>query len=608
MAYNLGDRFLPPPKCERLTDPGAYEKYGDVFRCGLKPNKFPFLSGTPRKTLVGNPLWTHCIYNTAIPPKIPNCSSMKSKLPRFPYEAFSEKDLEDLICRCGLQPCECPIEGEEVVEKEEICQARVPRRLYKDTPPRRNTDEGLSAPSKRDRGFEIYPDGTQKRIMKFPEDCPPFYETRVHEATAFYHGCKWSERKSKRKMQAVEVSPGPADYQHEKKLTEYDLCVQNIRFLRKRASKQLRFLDMIERNNISEGRPGPASYHPREPKGTEIPSYGSKCERFPIPKYNSQPGPTTYSPKRDFDRSKPPEYPCLAKLPMPACFGIKAARFKTQRSEGPGPATYSTTYKLCQFQHCGAGVAPFGCSSVRFKPLQYEDDDDDSDEFADIEEEDGEQKKICEPLTWGFKSQTIRMKPLHKKFDEPSPADMPITNWTSKREPLYQYLAPFNSSLGRFQPWHNSSPVHGTQSTPGPGYYNSDKPKCQPAVNCGPLCRSPRFKDNRFMTPAPNRYYVGGGVDDVLYTYNKRLKRNMQNQHKFKWKSSVGREPISLERQENSLFERCIALCDVSNGEEEKVEKPVEEEATPAENTDKPSVKPKLLRCFLYKKSIPVYY
>lgn len=599
MAYNLGDRFLPPPKCIRLSDPGAYEKEVHV----TKPNKVPFLSLTPRKTQFCSKIWTHSIYNSDIPPKITNCTSMMSKIPRFPYEAFSEKDLEGLICRCGLQTCECPVEGEE--EEEITCQARVPKRLYIGPAPRSKRTGGLSAPSKRDRGFEIYSDGSQKRIVEFPKaDCPPFYETRVKESTAFYQGCKWSKWKSNREVKSLESRPGPADYQHKRESSEYERCAQKVRFLRRKMSKQCRFLEMLQRINILEGRPGPGSYDPREPKGTEIQSYGPKAKRFPVSEYDTRPDPATYSLKRDFDLPKPLEYHCQAKLPEPACFGIKAERFKPRRDEGPGPATYCPTYKPCQFMKCGAANAPFGSSSVRFKPLAYEDED--SDEFTDIEVEDSKQDKTCPPLTWEFKSQTIRMNPLRKNFNEPSPADKAMTSRIVDREPILHYLTPFNSSLGRFQPWHDWWPVHGTLKTPGPGYYCLEKPKCQPAVNHGPLYRAQRFLDSRTLTPAPNQYNVDGGVDTVLDTHNKRLTTNKKNKHKFTWKNPKDIEQKTIKRKELDLFDKCIALCDETDDDKKNKEvlEPVEKESAPPKDI----VKCKLLRCFLYNKSMPTYY
>ncbi|XP_049885503.1 sperm-tail PG-rich repeat-containing protein 2-like [Pectinophora gossypiella] len=549
-AYGLDERFKDPRYCFRLLDPAAYDirKY-----CKSKKNKYPFDSSAPRVTLATNPSYVDALYNAEVKHKIPNCTSLMSKRPRFPYESFTVEEFEELLCRCGL-PCECPAPEEEK-EKEVKCMARTPKCLYKGPTPRDEFTKGLSAPSKRDRGFEIRPDGTAKRLFEMAkEQCPPFYDTRVHEATEFYRGWKWSKRTSSRTMKSSEVRPGPADYDIDRSTPPYCRCLEKIREERRLTAKLLRYTEAMQHRTIKEGLPGPPHYHPHSPKGTDLKSFGPKAERFPTSEYDQCPGPTTYTIKRAFDVEPPIAQPYL---PPPAGFGVKASRFKYRVPEGPGPADYDAGVKLCRFQHCGR--APFGVSAQRFKHSGYNvNDEDETDE--DEKEDD---KKPCPKRTWQFKSQTSRFKPPHDVF-EPSWSKQ---QFISERSPRSQYLAPFFTSEGRFQPWKDWLPIFGSINTPGPGYYNLEKPKCPPAVCRGPLYRCQRFVDHRFNTPAPNEYRVDRGIETVLATHNRRLKDNIKNQHKFEWReppdiieqTPAEREAVILERAVSQLETDVIA-------------------------------------------------
>ncbi|XP_013189031.1 uncharacterized protein LOC106133747 [Amyelois transitella] len=589
MAYSLEERFPLPPKYYQIFDPGAYL---NVSGYKFKQNKAPFLVKSPRVTQSCK-LWTHSIYDANIPQKIPNPTSLMSKCPRFPYEAFSKEDLERLLCQCGLQDeCECPVEEEE--HEDITCQGNIPRCLFKGHPPRSMIlgDSGLSAPSKRDNGFEISEDGSQRRnIDKVTDESPPFYDARVYESTEFYHGCKWSKWTTKRFTSSIATSPGPADYTIMTKPTFEQICYEKNRHLKRKASKQLRFIEMIQNLNIREGRPGPASYSPELPKSINTQHYGSKAKRFSSSKYEINPGPAEYTLKRVFDLPEVPEMPCHAKLPERACFGVKAQRFKPQKEEGASPASFDVNYKSCRFLHCP--TAPFGSSSIRFKkPVpDYEDDDDlvavnESKNNDDIEES---SKQKCSIPTWGFKSKTIRMKPLIKRFHEPSPADLPQPNKKVIRLPELQYIAPFCTSEGRFEPWNDWMPVLGKMKTPGPAYYCLEKPRCIPAVTCGPLVRSPRFPTCKCSTPAPNEYNVGGGLEMILNTHNQRLKNNMENQHKFHWDPPKEPRKLTFEEQEMELLEKSILLLEVIDSSD----KPSNPESPQKQ------IKSKFLRCFL---------
>lgn len=594
MAYSLEDRFPTRKGCFRLLDPGAYS-YG--CRKKPEPNRYPFLTNTIRQTGPCNKIYTDALYDTHIINKIPNCTSLRAKCPRFPYEAFSKEDLEALLCRCGLdKPCECPTEDEEQ-EEEIYCQARVRRRLFKGPPPRSNYSEGLSIPSKKDRGFEVLSDGSSKRLMyEILDQSPPFYDARLNEATAFYQGWKWSKWTSKRSVTSLDVRPGPADYTIIKKPTQSELCNEKVREHRRKTSKQLRFLEMIQQRDIREGAPGPATYDPELPKGTKLQSLGPKGERFPEYEVPKGPGPTAYWLKRNFDPPEIPDFPCQAKLPEPACFGVKAARFKHQEVTGPSPASYDAKYKPCQFRRCGK--APFGCSAKRFKDNFPEISDDD-----EIDEE-TEERNTCPASTWQFKANnTSRLKAIEKKYDEPSPADIILSKIPEKRSPLSQYIAPFYSSEGRFQPWYNWVAVHGRLSTPGPGTYCLDKFKCLTAVHRGPLYRARRFIDTRYQSPSPNEYKVGRGIECVLNTHNIKLKNNIKNQHKFHWQPPAEPMELTCKQRELALLDKAIAMLntDSKRGKTSKSNEKIE----PSE-THKPISK--LLRTFLYEKPVPHYF
>lgn len=604
-AYGLSCRFPPPPPCATLLDPGAYET--DVrlcFRQG-KPNRYPFLSSTPRNTMCFRKPYTDTIYDSAIPHRIPNCTSMMSKRPRFPYKAFSKKDLEELLCRCGLDnPCECPT-GEDEEEEEIICQEKVRRRLYIGPPPRSSLTGGISCPSKKDRGFDVMPDGSMRRLLNVVKEAnPPFYDTTVKESTAFYQGCKWSNRASQRSMKSLEVQPGPADYNIVRKITAEEKCYEMIRAHRRKTGKLVRSMEN------SKG-PGPSDYSPQLSKGPELKYFGPKAKRFLSSQYDVRPSPATYSIKRDFDPPNIPFNPRYSTLPLPppAGFGSKDARLKYRTVCGPGPADYNANVKLCRILYCGSHNAPFNCSAKRFQgtKIDYEDEYDEEDENDTNESDDEDQPpqlskpRECPQLTCQFRSKTSRFKPLYKKLDEPSPADLGLDLVTKKHKEqsaMQQMVAPFLSSQGRFQRWYNWVPVHNVYGTPGPGYYNWNRQKCYPAVRCGPLFRAQRFKDKGNNKPAPNEYKVGGGVDDVLVTYNRKLLDNMEQQHKFHWDVPVESRKLDFKERELALLDKAVENLSTSDF----MRKP--EDPIPESIKEEPELEQKLLRCFLYAKPV----
>lgn len=592
MAYSLAPRFPPPPKYFTLLDPGSYS-HGERSR--TKNNAAPFLSKAPRITDDGAKVWTQAVYDQTLPNNTPNYASMLSKKPRFPYEAFSAKDLEEILCKCGISsPCECPT-GEEILE-DVACQGKIKRRLFKGIVPRSPFgDEGMSAPSRNDHGFNISPEGTQLRMRdEIKKPCPPFYDTTVMESTAFYQGCKWNHRTA-REQKTIEITPGPADYHFEREPTVDEICAEKIRAMKRKTTKQLRFMEMVQQRNILENRPSPATYRPMSPKGTDLRFIGPKAKRFlnPKSKYDISPGPADHWLRRDFDTITPGEL-CHAKLPKPACFGVKANRFRTRREEGPSPATYHVNTKLCNFVKCP--TAPFGSSAKRFKQDILEECDDD-----DIIPLDKNSKaKPCILPSWEFKSKTIRMKPLVKKLDEPSPADLPLSRLSSKIYSQFQSPVHFSSSEERFLPWYSWIPVHGLLDTPGPGYYCLEKPRCYPAFKHGPLFRSKRFPDIHERAPPPNEYKVCHGIETILATHNHKLKCNIENKYKFKWQQPKQKVVLSFEEREKLLLAKCISILDTGDEEHSKSEKQAEGEEVSMTH------KPKMLKSFLYAYPVPI--
>ncbi|XP_059045836.1 uncharacterized protein LOC131841538 [Achroia grisella] len=559
MAFNDGLRFPPTPKYFKLLDPGAYQK-GD--KRNIKLNTVPFLSKTPRNTQDDVKIWTHAIYDVGRNSKIPNCTSIKSIIPRFPYEAFNKDDLEKIICLCSVtNVCDHGPKDEETEKK--LCQVKVHKCLYKGPPPRSILgDGGLSAPSKWDNGFYISLNGSQKRIRnEVTNNSPPFYDVKVNEHTGFYRGWKWSKWTTQREEKSfINDKPCPSDYFLKRELLQNELCAETVRAFKRKTSKQLRFIEIVQQRNISEGRPGPASYSPNLPKGFKVKFVGPKAKRFVIPKYVERPGPADYFIKRTFETRNFPQTSCHAKLYKPAAFGIKSQRFKSRREEGPSPASYNIRLNPCQFMHCP--VAPFGSSSVRFLDHVLEEDND-----GKIESQTKYCKvnSLCCNPTWGFKSKTIRMKPLIKNNNEPSPADLPQSRIKLGRHPQVQSKVPFLSLQGRFQPWYDWMPVFGCVKTPGPCYYSLEHPKCLPAVHHNSLFRAPRFPIQQTQTPAPNEYEVGGGLETILNTHNQKLKSNIVNQRKFHWIAPMKSKNVSYEEHEMMLIYKAIALLEVSD-------------------------------------------
>lgn len=598
MAYNRGDRFPRLPYPVRFLEPGTYQ---NLEAYNLKLNKAPFLAKCERKTQPGNKIWTHAIYDADPQRRIPNCASLMSKRPRFPYEALSAEDIEAMLCRCGRgNICECKDKDEE--DPEAICDAKIHKRLFKGPPPRAGM-EGLSVPSRRDFGFEEMPDGTFKRIFKTEVELgPTFYNSKVYKSTDFYHGCKWSKWKSSRTIKALESRPGPADYDLVRMPTENEICAEQVRAERRKYSKQLRYIEMIQQKNTREGRPGPASYSPKESKGTDLSYYGSKAQRFKNYTDAQNPGPCAHWIKRDFDLLEPPPEPCLARLPDPAFFGVKAKRFKPQKEEGPSPASYGPCDRQCHVLNCS--TAPFGSSARRFKEtaLNY---DDDTDEDVTTDE------KACPKPTWPFKSKTIRMKPLGntRRFEQ-IPADFPMVFYEDKRP--NQHLCPFYSSEGRFEPWYDWLAVYARLKTPGPGYYNPEKYRCTRAVCRGPLLRAERFSPAKYQSPAPNEYYIRNGVETIFHTFNQRLNDNMVYGNKVQWRYVPPKvqQKLSFFDREGLILDKAILALDV---ESETREKPEKEKETPdSERIEKGVIaadgKQKLLRTFLYKQAMkPIF-
>lgn len=580
MAYNKSPRFAENKECFRILDPTAYEV--NEFNSNV-PQKAPFLSKTPRKTQANNIIWTHALYHADTPHKIPNITSLSTKTPRFPYETFSLAEFEEILCRCDISTCECPTEE----EKEVVCQGRIIKHLYKGHVPFTTLGTGESVPTHGHRGYEVLEDGRKIKIPPILHEGPPIYDPRVNEATHFYRGCKWSKWSSRRSISTLDKTPGPADYSLNKGPTAIELCQEQFRSIKRQTSRQVRYIEHIQQINFRENFPGPAHYDPKIPKGTNLKYLGPKANRFQKT-YVDGPGATNYRIKRDFDLPDLITKPCIARLPKVAPFGVKAERFIYKPDYRPSPAEYDPRVRMCHVLPCTQ--VGFSSTSKRFKDdviVSYDSDDENL--------RDKEPIKECPNPTWGLKSKTLRFKPLIVKENEPSPADLPQTCINIKRHEYMQYMAPFFSSEGRFRTWYNWIPIMGKEKTAGPGSYDLEKSRCPSAVNYGPLYRSPRFIKPTFLTPAPNEYKVGGGLETILKTYNQKLKRNIK-QVTFLRNNKAEPILLSSDEKENLLLNKSIALL---NFEDTDIE---EKKQIDDKN------KPKLLRCFLFKHPIKNYF
>ncbi|CAK1553987.1 unnamed protein product [Leptosia nina] len=557
MAYNLNERFAPAPPYFRFLDPGAYQSTSTPI---TRINKAPFLSNCERKIKSGDKIWTHTIYSTDIKRHISNCTALMSKIPRFPYEANKFPNIDEILCQCkDPNICECDI-GETVLE-EAVCKGKLKRTIFKGHPPRSSRGDGLSAPSKGGQRFNVLPDGSNKRVLLRPEkECPPFYNTNITEANAFYRGCKWSHRTAKL-PQIVNDMPGPDTYTLEHDPTAANICAEKLRSFKRRTSKQYRFIDMVQRRNILDNLPGPCSYSPKFMKGTDLNYLGPKAPRFSKTKMDIKwPGPADHWIRRDFDSPELPTKFCHALLPKRAPFGSKSVRLKHRKDEGPSPASYDPRYKPCQFIRCFK--VPFFVSTQRFKDVVYEEEEDeDYFEPANEPETKKSDEKVKVIPTWQFKSETVRMKPLKK---ESLKSSMVVNELTRKKERILelQQSAPFFSSEARFRPWYNWIPVHAREKTPGPAYYLAQQARCYPAVKQGPLFRVPRFCSLQTQSPAPNEYHVSNGIEGILKTHNDRLKNNIEKQHKFYWEPPGMAVKLNNEEKEEMLLNQSIALLE----------------------------------------------
>ncbi|KAL4709136.1 hypothetical protein ACJJTC_015785 [Scirpophaga incertulas] len=317
MAYDTSRRFPSKQKYFKLLDPGAYSNMNYAF---IKANKVPFLSRAPRKTAaLGRTIWTHTIYDAHYKQKILNCTSFKSKCPRFPYNANKKQENHLLICNCDSQnKCLCGTE-------------------------------------------EVPIKGIDKRVKG---DDPPLYNACVNESTAYYRGWKWSKWSSKRSSDIIDnFGPGPADYFYIKQPTDFEICANKLKEFKRRTSKQPRYIEMVQMREITNDLPGPANYFPRTNTGYVTQFTGSKAQRFKKSSSEQLPGPSDYCVKRTFDLPHPSIVYTRAKLPKPSFFGVKAIRFKEIRDEGPSPATYNI---LCKPNISYCHSAPFNSSSKRF--------------------------------------------------------------------------------------------------------------------------------------------------------------------------------------------------------------------------------------------------
>ncbi|CAL7943303.1 unnamed protein product [Xylocopa violacea] len=141
------------------------------------------------------------------------------------------------------------------------------------------------------------------------------------------------------------LTPGPGDYQHEKKKTASQIQDEKIREERRMSSRQPRFLDTLYRRKMRENFPAPNCYKVKgafdkyfkirckcDPYALEPPPFGQTAKRFDDKIQSDIPGPGTYDP--------PKPIKCTGSI-YPAPFGVCSVRFKKDPDDnGPGPGDY----------------------------------------------------------------------------------------------------------------------------------------------------------------------------------------------------------------------------------------------------------------------------
>nr|XP_012148879.1 PREDICTED: sperm-tail PG-rich repeat-containing protein 2-like isoform X1 [Megachile rotundata]XP_012148880.1 PREDICTED: sperm-tail PG-rich repeat-containing protein 2-like isoform X1 [Megachile rotundata]XP_012148881.1 PREDICTED: sperm-tail PG-rich repeat-containing protein 2-like isoform X1 [Megachile rotundata]XP_012148882.1 PREDICTED: sperm-tail PG-rich repeat-containing protein 2-like isoform X1 [Megachile rotundata]XP_012148883.1 PREDICTED: sperm-tail PG-rich repeat-containing protein  len=163
--------------------------------------------------------------------------------------------------------------------------------------------------------------------------------------TSLYKGNFWS-RKTGRTSPRISSTPGPGDYEHKKIKTAAELQNEKIREAKRMSSKQLRFLDVMQRRIIRENLPAPNSYHVKgsfdrflknckcDPYAVEPPPFAHTAKRFDG-KESDIPGPGTYDPKN--------QTKCIASNFL-APFGTYASRFKkVLENDEPSPCDYHSS-------------------------------------------------------------------------------------------------------------------------------------------------------------------------------------------------------------------------------------------------------------------------
>nr|XP_012148885.1 PREDICTED: sperm-tail PG-rich repeat-containing protein 2-like isoform X2 [Megachile rotundata] len=122
--------------------------------------------------------------------------------------------------------------------------------------------------------------------------------------TSLYKGNFWS-RKTGRTSPRISSTPGPGDYEHKKIKTAAELQNEKIREAKRMSSKQLRFLDVMQRRIIRErfdGKesdiPGPGTYDPKNQTkciaSNFLAPFGTYASRFKKVLENDEPSPCDY--------------------------------------------------------------------------------------------------------------------------------------------------------------------------------------------------------------------------------------------------------------------------------------------------------------------------